>query len=379
MRTLARRVLPFFFISALAAAALASGGAHGAGAGDAIRFPFNPLNGWYVQQGYDQGTHSGYERYALDLARHDGASGHIIVAPVFGRIAWFDDAYGCVSIALARDELFLSICHLELEPSLEAGGPISAGATIGAVAAPGRMLNGGMDHIHLALYTDPSAGADRARRTAVPFADANALSGIAFPAGKEYTGVDLLSLLPVATAPGAPTPTPTPAAVAYPMQPIRTGANAIVYFGPPASPRDAFAALPGYRALYEWDAVAGKWRYDIVGVEAGDLRLLQPFRAYWLMSDGAGVLAPGIPPQAPPPTLTLSTGHNFVAYPGSVLAVAALRELLAGALTAVYRWDGDTGWQYYLAALPAASTLTELEPWGVYWIISLRDVTVTLP
>ncbi|MSQ61109.1 MAG: hypothetical protein EXR43_00765 [Dehalococcoidia bacterium] len=372
-------MLPLFFISVLALAVLSSGGAQGAGAGDALRFPFNPLNGWYVQQGYDQGTHGGYERYALDLARHDGAAGHTIVAPVSGRIAWFDDAYGCVSIALARDALFLSICHLELQPSLDSGDPISAGATIGTVAAPGRRLNGGMDHIHLALYTDPSSGADRTRRTAVPFTDTNALSGLAFPAGKDYTGVDLLSLLPVVTAPGAPSPAPAPAAAVYPAQPIRAGANTIVYFGPPASPRDAFAGLAGYRAVYEWDAVAGRWRYDIAGVEAGDLRLLQPFRAYWLISDGAGTLLPGTPPQAPLRTLTLSSGSNLIAYAGGALSAAALQELLDDALTAVYGWDGDTGWRYYLVALPAASTLTKLEAWGVYWIFSARHITVTLP
>ena len=358
---------------------LSLGGTHKAEAEDALRFPFNPLNGWYVQQGYDQGTHTGYEQYALDLARNDGAAGWTIVAPASGRIAWFDSGYGCVSIALARDGFFLSVCHLELEPSLERGDPISAGATIGAVAAPGRRLNGGMDHVHMALYTDPSYGTDQSERTAVPFSDLNALSGISFPPGGEYTGVDLLSLLPVATAPGAPTLTPTPAAITYPTQPIRTGANAIAYFGPPASPREAFAAITGYRAAYEWDAAAGRWRFDIVGVEAGDLLEVQPFRAYWLISDGDGFLPPEASAQTPPTTLTLSAGSNLVAYPSAVLGLATLQQLMDGALTAVYQWDGENGWLLYLPTLPAASTLTKLEPWSVYWIISARDIAVTLP
>lgn len=190
-----------------------------------------------------------------------------------------------------------AFCHLEPKPSLERGDMISTGAAIGVVAAPGRRLNDGIGHVHIALNTDPSYGTDRSDSAAVPFSDMNALSDISFPAGMGYTGIELLSLLPVATAPGAPALTPTPAAVSYPAQSIRPGANAIAYFGPPASPREAFAGIAGYRATYEWDAVTGRWRFDILGVEAGDLLEVRPSRTSpgWM---GTVRSAQGPPPEA---------------------------------------------------------------------------------
>lgn len=346
-------------------------GATTVGAEGPLRFPFVPIDGWYVQQGYDRGTHDGYERYALDLARRDGGAGSAIVAPASGTVAWVDETYGCVSVALGRDDLHLSTCHVEPLAGIARGQAIAAGAPLGAVAAPGARGNGNMAHVHIALYRDPSGGRDRSQRVAVPFDGANALSGIAFPAGQEHTGKDVAKLTP------GPLP---PSANPFPPQELRAGANAIAYLGPALPPAQAFASLgQTYRALYGWDAEARRWRIHLPGaLESSDLALVRPFTAYWLISDGAATYLPPATSIAAPAETPLSAGGNFIVYPGADTPVAALAARLDGALLAIYGWDAENGrWRVYFPAVDPA--LATLRRWGVYWLILTRDATLPTP
>ncbi len=261
-------------------------------ASEALRLPFEPPAGdWYVQQGYDQGTHTSYERYALDLARRDDGAGSLIVAPASGAIAWTDDVFGCVSIALGRDNLYLSSCHIEPLPSLAAGQSVTAGAPIGFVAVAGRRGNGGMPHVHIALYADPSGGRDRSQRVAQPFDGEFALAEFAFPAGQEHTGFDFGAPRPPSAPASRPGPPPAPD---LPVQNIREGTNVIAYFGAALPPADAFAALgEGYVAAYEWDAASQMWLLDLAAApEAGTIELIQPYRAYVVTSSSAVTLEP---------------------------------------------------------------------------------------
>ncbi len=345
-------------------------GATTVGAEGPLRFPFTPIDGWYVQQGYDRGTHDGYERYALDLARRDGAAGSAVVAPAGGAVAWVDLDFGCVSIALGRDDLHLSTCHLDPLAGIARGDTIAAGAPIGVVAPPGARGNGGMAHVHIALYRDPSGGRDRSQRVAVPFDGANALSGIAFPAGQEHTGKDLAKLTP--SAPLAINP--------YPPQELRAGANAIAYLGPALLPTQAFASLgQTYSALYGWDAEARRWRVHLPDApESSDLMVVRPFTAYWLIADSAATLSPPASDTAAPAETPLRAGGNFIVYPGADTSVATLSARLDGALLAIYGWDAEsTRWRVYFPAVDPA--LATLRHWGVYWLILTRDATLPMP
>ncbi len=362
--SLPRRAAPLLALAALLL------GATAVRADGPLRFPFVPLDGWYVQQGYDRGTHDGYERYALDLARRDGGAGSAIVAPAGGTVAWVDEAYGCVSVALGRDDLHLSACHVEPLAGIARGQAIAAGAPIGAVAAPGARGNGNMAHVHIALYRDPSGGRDRSQRVAVPFDGANALSGIAFPAGQEHTGKDVAKL----------TPGIAPSANPYPPQELRAGANAIAYLGPALPPAQAFASLGRtYRALYGWDAEARRWRVHLPGaLESSDLELVRPFTAYWLIAGSATTYLPPATSIAAPAETPLSAGGNFIVYPGADTPVAALSAQLDGALSAIFGWDAENGrWRVYFPAVDPA--FTTLRRWGVYWVVVANETHIANP
>lgn len=347
-------------------------------ASDALRLPFEPPAGdWYVQQGYDQGTHTSYERYALDLARRDDGAGSLIVAPASGAIAWTDDAFGCVSIALGRDNLYLSSCHIEPLKSLAAGQGIAAGAPIGFVAVAGTRGNGGMAHVHIALYADPSGGRDRSQRVAQPFDGEFALGEFAFPAGQEHTGFDFGAPRPPA-APATPRPGPPPAPD-LPVQNIREGTNVIAYFGAALPPADAFAALGnGYVAAYEWDAASQTWLLDLAAApEAGTIELIQPYRAYVVTSSSAVTLEPPADAAPPPPPPPLREGGNLVVYSGASRDATGLAATLDGALTAAFVFDDASGtWGVFVPGAEGASTFSTFEQHRVYWLVLARDATL---
>lgn len=361
---IARSVRTALVASAFALVVVALDAGRG-GAATPLRLPLPSPDGWYVQQGYEQGTHGGYEAYALDLAHRDAPAGQLIVSPADGSIAWTDAAFGCVSIAL-DEALFLSLCHLADVSAFAPGEPVSAGQPLGLTAAPGDAGNGGLPHLHMALYRDPSGGSDRSQRIAIPFDGAYALSGIAFPAGEEHTGREL-------GAAGAPPP------AAYPPQSLSAGANAVPYFGPLLPPDEAFASVADtLLAVYGWDEEGQRFRVFLPAAPAaGDLSFARPFEAYWLVVDDAATLSPGPPGSSPPGAVPLVAGLNFVAFMGDDDEATLVASRLSGTLRAAFRFDSSTGeWRVYFGDAPAASTLASFERYGTYWLVLTEATTL---
>ena len=141
-----------------------------------------------IIQGYNGGTHTGVERYSLDLVRADGAtSGSPVLAPASGSVAFAEapgEEHGCIGVAMDDSgDLHFMLCHLILNRAYTYGDRIQQGQLLGTVAAPGLVGNNGTSHVHMQLYTLP--GGDR---TPVPYAPPAGipLEGVTMPADGSY-------------------------------------------------------------------------------------------------------------------------------------------------------------------------------------------------
>jgi murein DD-endopeptidase MepM/ murein hydrolase activator NlpD len=123
-----------------------------------------------IIQGYNGGTHTGVERYSLDLVRSDGkTSGSPVLAPASGTVAFAQlpgQEHGCIGVGMEDSgDLHYMLCHTILGRVYSYGDRIQIGQQLGTVGAPGLVGNNGSAHVHMQLYT--LAGG---QRTPVPFA-----------------------------------------------------------------------------------------------------------------------------------------------------------------------------------------------------------------
>ncbi|MGI8553068.1 MAG: peptidoglycan DD-metalloendopeptidase family protein [Dehalococcoidia bacterium] len=137
-----------------------------------------------IIQGYNGGTHTGVERYSLDLVRSGGGtSGSPVVASAGGTVAFAQvpgAEHGCIGVALEGETDFhYMLCHILLDHAYSYGDRVQAGQLLGTVGAPGLVGNNGTAHVHLQLYTLPGGA-----RTPVPFAPPEGLplDGVSMPA-----------------------------------------------------------------------------------------------------------------------------------------------------------------------------------------------------
>ena len=129
-----------------------------------------------IIQGYNGGTHTGVERYSLDLIRSDGkTSGSPALAPASGTVAFAQlpgQEHGCIGVSMDDSgDFHYMLCHLILSRTYGYGDRIQLGQQLGTVGAPGLVGNNGSAHIHMQLYTSPGG-----QRTPVPFAPPQGLS-----------------------------------------------------------------------------------------------------------------------------------------------------------------------------------------------------------
>ena len=123
-----------------------------------------------IIEGYNGGTHSGVERYSLDITRADSkTSGSPVVAPATGTVAFAQlpsQEHGCIGVAMTDSgDFHYMLCHIILNRTYGYGDKIQAGQQLGTVAAPGLVGNNGTSHVHMQLYILPGG-----QRTPVPFA-----------------------------------------------------------------------------------------------------------------------------------------------------------------------------------------------------------------
>jgi hypothetical protein len=122
-----------------------------------------------VIQGYNGGTHTGVERYSLDIVRSDGkTSGSPVLAPASGTVAFAQlpaKEHGCIGVTMDDSgDFHYMLCHINLNHTYGYGDKIQVGQQLGTVAAPGLVGNNGTSHVHMQLYILPGG-----QRTPVPF------------------------------------------------------------------------------------------------------------------------------------------------------------------------------------------------------------------
>jgi hypothetical protein len=123
-----------------------------------------------IIQGYNGGTHTGVERYSLDIVRADGkTSGSPVLAPASGTVAFAQlpsQEHGCIGVAMDDSgDYHYMLCHVILNRTYGYGDRVSLGQPLGTVGAPGLVGNNGTSHVHMQLYILPGG-----QRTPVPFA-----------------------------------------------------------------------------------------------------------------------------------------------------------------------------------------------------------------
>jgi len=194
------------------------GNAHGAAV---IHLPYPAGVSVSILQGYNGGTHTGVERYSLDLVRDDGkSSGSPALAPAPGTVVWAyapGELSGCIGIQIdGGDGLYEMLCHLILNHVYQNGEHVQGGQVLGSVGAPGTVENNGTSHIHLQLYRVVNGD-----RTPMPFAapDGLPLEGVSLPAGGNFNqwacnggsgpGCHIVSQNGASTAPPSTRPAPT--------------------------------------------------------------------------------------------------------------------------------------------------------------------------
>ena len=157
-------------------------------AAQTLHLPFPADVAVNIIQGYNGGTHSGVERYSLDLTRVDGkTSGAPAIAPAAGTVAFAQlpgQEHGCIGVAMDDSSGFhFMLCHLILDHVYSYGDRIRAGQSLGVIGAPGLVGNNGTSHIHMQLYT--LAGGVR---TPQPFAQPSGipLEGVTMAADGTY-------------------------------------------------------------------------------------------------------------------------------------------------------------------------------------------------
>lgn len=116
--------------------------------------PFDLGTTWNICQGYNNPgvTHTGTSSYGLDLTGagcDNSASGRTVRAPMAGTVYYYQASYGnlCVNVAGGRS---YTLTHINGSVT---SGSVSAGQSVGTVAAPGTRGNNGVAHIHFQMWS----------------------------------------------------------------------------------------------------------------------------------------------------------------------------------------------------------------------------------
>jgi murein DD-endopeptidase MepM/ murein hydrolase activator NlpD len=218
------------FAALVALSLLLTGGP--AAAAPEVKLPFAGGTRAAIIQGYNAVTHTGVERFSLDLVVLEGeTAGAPVLTPAAGRIAWADapgSGPGCFAVDIRDgDGLSVMVCHLVLDRPLARGETVERGQRVGVVGAAGRVANNGMPHLHIQLYRGPTGGPTR---TPLPFAASGGapLDGTNLPADgspNQWACTTLPRCTAIVSTNAAAGPAPSGAPSAPPAaRPATTGA-----------------------------------------------------------------------------------------------------------------------------------------------------------
>ena len=154
-----------------------------AGNQPSLIFPFESGQNWYVKQGYNSGSHTGYQQYSFDLMIEgddvygNQTHGQRVLAPASGVLVWSldknnptnamairigvtsDNRYQCVSVAHQEPDGFVFVPG---STSVNQGDKIGIASHAGAEDQP--------DHIHMTYFTTTD-GSCQYNRMGEPFAN----------------------------------------------------------------------------------------------------------------------------------------------------------------------------------------------------------------
>jgi len=135
---------------------------------------------WYVCQGYNTSiSHKGGDKYGLDLvsdsravgtsgcrAGYNNAQHRRVYTPVSGTIAWkyMPGGIVCIRINSTRS---IKVAHMKTVRTAgypaewldkPVGGAVTKGSSLGYVATPNEVANGGISHIHIGVFANTNCG-----------------------------------------------------------------------------------------------------------------------------------------------------------------------------------------------------------------------------
>ena len=129
----------------------------------ALIFPFESGQNWYIVQGYNTGSHSGYQKYSFDLMIEGDTTGNqtygrSVLAPVSGTIVWSLNNNPTHAIAIRTGKTpsgrfqCTMLAHQNLTINISPGQTkVNQGQKIGTAACNG--CGSDYNHIHMTYFT----------------------------------------------------------------------------------------------------------------------------------------------------------------------------------------------------------------------------------
>lgn len=130
--------------------------------------PTPPGENWRIIQGYACGTHNGWDRYSLDLARVNGSTYNAPIRAALGGSVWHWESRSGTLILRHGGNFFTMYTHLARAVSVQRGRYFQAGETLGYAGDRG---SPGVPHLHFTAYTARSDGWSGKRSVPLRFAE----------------------------------------------------------------------------------------------------------------------------------------------------------------------------------------------------------------
>ncbi|HYF64337.1 MAG TPA: M23 family metallopeptidase [Herpetosiphonaceae bacterium] len=133
-----------------------------------LNLPTPPGERWTIIQGYNCGTHEGWDRMSFDLANREGRTrGAPVRAAADGKIWYWSDATGTLLIQ-HNDGYLTMYTHMQSHLDLPRGTPVTRGALVGTVGSVGAPQV--EPHLHFTLFRRSGQGAGERKPHPLNFA-----------------------------------------------------------------------------------------------------------------------------------------------------------------------------------------------------------------
>lgn len=231
-----------------------------------LSLPIPPGETWKVIQGYNCGTHTGYDDNAFDLVNTNGRTrGAPVLAAADGTFWWWGDGGGSMIIAHG-DGYYTMYSHMESHTPFTKGQFIARGTQIGTVGAAGTSYSN--PHLHFEMFHGDGVGASNRYGVPLKFAE-----GYDFPDHEECN--QYMNTRLSATGSSAPPADTTPPTLPTLLDPGQ-GTNQIVRWN---ASTDDMSGVKGYQ-LYIGPDPNGTGEWFVPETEVA-LPTLEP-GYYWL-------------------------------------------------------------------------------------------------